>query len=199
MPPPLAALVQKLLSFFKDMLDNIRMIYSEKGIEPFKKPLIVAVPTLIILYAAVFSPLSTKLSATRVHMQSLEVIALHAGEYEDAKTRLSALQRRLPLIKDKDEWLNYIITNSARTYGISFEGMGAQRETEVGNFVLVSREVSVSTNYSTLGKWIADIENSPILIRFTDLNMRRDAANSGRVKVTFKLSTIFPKFSGGGV
>lgn len=198
MPPPLAAIAQKLLSFFKDMLDNIRMIYSEKGIEPFKKPLVVAVPTLIILYAAVYSPLSGKLAASKTHLQSLEIIAQHAGEYEDAKTRLSALQRRLPLIKDKDEWLNFLITNSARAYGISFEGMGAQRENEVGNFVMVSRDVSVTTNYATLGKWIADIENSPILVRITDLNMRRDAANPGMVKVNFKLSTIFPKFPGGG-
>ncbi len=198
MPPPLAVLAQKLQSFFKDMLDNTRMIYSEKGIEPFKKPLLVAVPTLIILYAAVYSPLGSKLSSAKKDMQSLQIIAQHAGEYEDAKTRLMAFQRRLPLIKDKDEWLNFLITNSARAYGISFEGMGAQRETEVGNFVLVSRDVTVTTNYATLGKWIADIENSPILIRVTELNMRRDAASPGLIKVNFKLSTIFPKFSGGG-
>lgn len=131
-------------------------------------------------------------------MQSLEVIAQHAGEYEDAKTRLGAYQRRLPLIKDKDEWLNYLITNSARTYGISFEGMGAQKETDVGNFVVVSREVTVTTNYATLGKWIADIENSPILIRVADLDLRRDSGNPGMIKVIFRLSTIFPKFPGGG-
>lgn len=198
MPPPIAAIAQKLLSFFKDMLDNTRMIYAEKGIEPFKKPLLVAVPTLIILYAAVYSPLGSKLSVAKTHMQSLEIIAQNAGEYDDAKTRLKAFQRRLPLFKDKDEWLNFLITNSAKAYGISFEGMGAQRETEVGNFVLVSREVTVTTNYPTLGKWIADIENSPILIRVTDLNMRRDSGNPGMIKVVFKLSTIFPKFSGGG-
>ena len=198
MPPPLAALAQKLQSFLKDMLESIRMIYAEKGIEPFKKPLLVAVPALIILYAAVYSPLGSKLAAAKAHMMSLEVIAQHAGEYEDAKTRLSAYQRRLPLIKDKDEWLNFLITNSARTYGIAFEGMGAQKETEVGNFILVSRDVSVTTNYATLGKWIADIENSPILIRVTDMNLRRDAAAPGLVKVNFKLSTIFPKFPGGG-
>jgi type II secretory pathway component PulM len=198
MPPAIAAIAQKLLSFFKDMWDNTMMIYGEKGIEPFKKPLIVAVPTLIILYAAVYSPLGTRLSAARSHMESLQVIAQHAGEYEDAKTRLSAYQRRLPLIKDKDEWLNFLITNSAKAYGISFEGMGAQKETEVGNFVVVSRDVSVTTNYATLGKWMADIENSPILIRIVELNMRRDQSNPGLIKVNFKLSTIIPKFQGGG-
>ena len=198
MPPPLAAIARKIQAFFKDMLDSMRVIYGEKGIEPFKKPLIVAVPTLIILYAAVYSPLSSKLASSKKRMESLQIIAQHAGDYEDAKTRLMAFQRRLPLIKDKDDWLNFLITNSARTYGISFEGMGAQKETEVGNFVLVSRDVSVTTNYATLGKWIADIENSQILIRITDLNMRRDAGNPGLVKVNFKLSTIFPKFPGGG-
>jgi type II secretory pathway component PulM len=198
MPPEIAAIFGKLQSFFKDMLDNIMMIYAEKGIEPFKKPLLVAVPALIILYAAVYSPLGSRLSAAKARLQNLEVIVQHAGEYEDARTRLSAYQRRLPLIKDKDEWLNYLITNSARLYGISFEGIGAQKETEVGNFVIVSRDVSVATGYATLGKWVADIENSPILIRVTDLNIRRDANNPGMVKVTFKLSTIFPKFPGGG-
>ncbi len=197
MPPFIASLLAKARSFVKDMADNVMIIYGEKGIEPFKKPLMIAIPTVLVLYAGVYSPLSSKLSAAKARLNVLTVVAQYASDYQDAKTRLSAYQRKLPLLKDKDEWLNYIITNTARSYGISFDGVSGQKESEVGNFLVVSREVTVTTTYAKLGKWLAEIENSPIFLRVIELNIRRDPNNPGTVKASFRLATIFPRFAGG--
>ncbi len=197
MTPLITSLLAKARSFFKDMADNVMIIYGEKGIEPFKKPLMIALPTLLVLYAGVYSPLGSKLSAAKTKLEVLTVVAQYASDYQDAKTRLSAYQRRLPLLKDKDEWLNYIITSTARSYGISFDGVSGQKESEIGNFLVVSREVTVTTTYAKLGKWLAEIENSPIFLRVIELDARRDANNPGTVKVTFRLATVFPRFQGG--
>jgi hypothetical protein len=198
MPLFIAAIGRKLISFVKDMKDDILIIYGEKGFEPFKRPLIIAVPSLLLLYAIVYYPLGGRLSLASAQLHSDEVVAQFAGNYTDAKSRLSAYQRKLPLLKDKDEWLNYILTSSARTYGISFDSMGAQRESEVGNFVLVSREVSVTTTYAKFGAWLAEIENSPIYLKVVEMDLHKNLDNPGTIKVTFKLATVFPKFSGGG-
>jgi len=192
-----AAILARAQSFLKDMADNIMIIYGEKGFAPFKKPLIIAGPSLLILYAAVYSPLGNKLKVTSAQVESMGVVAQYAGDYQDAKAKLSAYQRKLPFIKDKDEWLNYVITSTAREYGVAFDSLSAQKEMEVGNYVVVSREVMVTTTYANLGRWLAEIENSKIFLRVSDLSIRRSADNPGTVKVTFTLATVFSKFGGG--
>ena len=192
------AILQKAQSFVKDMSGNIMMIYAEKGLEPFKKPAMIAVPILLVLYAGVLNPLTSKVATSSSQLESMKVVAQYAGEYEDAKMKLTAYQRRLPFIKDKDEWLNYVITTTARAYGITFDSISAQKETEVGNYLVVSRDVMVTTTYSSLGRWLAEIENSKILLRVTDLNIRRSQDNPGTVKVSFTLATVFSKFGGRG-
>jgi len=196
--PIIMELAAKIGLFFTDMLDNIRMIYAEKGIEPFKKPLLFSLPTLLILYAAFYTPLGAKVKSRSAELANREVIASHSADYEDAKTRLSGYQRRLPLIKDKEEWLNYLMTSTAKTYDISFDSLSAQTESEVGSFLLVSREVTVTTTYANFGKWIAELERSPIIIKVAEANIRKDTTRPGSVKVNMKLSTIFPRFGGAG-
>lgn len=182
--------------YLKDMLDNVRMIYAEKGVEPFKKPLLFSLPILLVLYSAVYAPLASKLSSRAAGLESRRVIAAHYAEYQDAKARLAAYQRRLPLFKDKEEWLNFLMTSTAKNHGIAFDTLSAQTETEIGNFLLVTREGTVTTSYSDFGKWMAEIERSPITIKVTDANIRKDAGRTGLVKVTLKVSTIFPRFGG---
>ena len=190
----LTELAARISLYFKDMLDNVLMIYAEKGIAPFKKPLLFSLPALLILYGAVYSPLGVKVKTRTAAIENRRIIAAHYADYADAKTRLAAYQRRLPLLKDKEEWLNYLMTSTAKNYGISFDSLSAQTETEIGNFLLVSREADITTTYSNFGKWIAEIERSPITLKVAEANIRKDAGRVGFIKVTMKLSTLFPRF-----
>lgn len=198
MPPSIAALLEKIKVSVKEMMDSVVVIYGEKGIEPFKKPLMIALPSLLCLYAIVYGPLSDKLKRSVSEERNMRVVAQYAGDYENAKTKLAGYQRRLPLLKDKDDWLNYLITTTAKNCGVSVDSLGVQRETEVGNYLLVSREVSATTSYGLFGKWLAEIENSPIFLRVTEMSLRRDENNRGSIKVSFTLSTVFPRLGGGG-
>ena len=49
MPPLSAALLEKIKSAVKDMADSVVVIYAEKGIGPFKRPLMIALPSLLPL------------------------------------------------------------------------------------------------------------------------------------------------------
>ncbi len=197
MPPLIAALLEKIRSAVKDMADSIVVIYGEKGIEPFKRPLMIALPSLLCLYALVYSPVNAKLKRSIGEEKNMRVVARFAGDYENAKTKLAGYQRRLPLLKDKDDWINYLITTTAKNAGVSVDSLGAQLETEAGNYLLVSREVTATVSYGVFGKWLAEIENSPIFLRVTELTLHRDENARGAVKVTFTLSTVFPRLGGG--
>lgn len=198
MPPIVIELLGRARSFFKNMADEMSIIYAEKGITPFKKPLVVAVPTLLILYLGVYSPMGDKLKSASSDIKRLEVVAQNFGDYSESKSQLAAYQSRLPLVKDKEEWLNYLLTSTGKKCGISFDGISAQTESEAGSFLVVSRKVTVVTTYENIGRWIAEIENSPIFLRINSFTCEKDRPNPGKVKVEFTLSTIFPKNGGRG-
>ncbi|MBU2573400.1 MAG: type 4a pilus biogenesis protein PilO [Elusimicrobia bacterium] len=192
--PALIIILDKIKVFVIDMADNLVIIYADKGMEPFKKPLLYALPTLLILYIAVYSPLASKVKNRALELEQLRLVARHSADYQDVKARYAAYQRKLPLFKDKAEWLNYVMTSTAKTHGIEFDQLSAQTESEVGNFLLISREASVTTTYPKLGKWIADVENSPILLKVAEMDFKKDPMTAGIIKVRVKLSTIFPRF-----
>jgi hypothetical protein len=182
----------------KDMRDTILMIYFEKGLEPFKKPLLISASVLLLLYWFVYSPLRSRASVKAAELEKWETIAAHYSDYDDAAGRMAAYRSRLPLLKDKEDWLNFILTSTAKPYGIAFDSLSAQTEIEVGNFLLVSRAVTVSTTYAKFGRWLADIENTQILLRVTEVDIAKSPGRIGYIRADIKLSTIFPKYGGGG-
>ncbi|MCX5786331.1 MAG: type 4a pilus biogenesis protein PilO [Elusimicrobia bacterium] len=193
-----ADLFARLLAFFKDMAADITIIYADKGIEPFKKPLLFALPALLIIYSAVYGPLSSKVDSRSAELIKFEAITQNYQEYTDARTKLLTYQTKLPLLKDKDEWLNHIITTTAQKNGLVFDSLTAQTETEISGFLVVSRGVTVTTSYAKLGAWLADIENSPILLKVTEMSFQKQDGSVGVIQAKFTLSTIFPRFGGVG-
>lgn len=172
---------------------NVLAIYAEKGFEPFKKPLMVAVPLLLVFYMVVYRPMDGKITDAAYRLESSKVISSEAGDYNDVKLRLYSFQSKLPRYKDKDDWLNYVLTNTAKTNGVSIDLLGAQTENEEGGFVIASRKVELTLDYNTLGKWLADIENSSIFLRIVSLNAVKIPGTQGMLKVSLQLSTVFVK------
>jgi len=193
MPPQIAELIAKAQRFLADAANNVLAIYAEKGIEPFKKPLGVAAPLLLVIYLAVYVPLGDKIRVASGKLEASQAIAQGAGDYEDARKRLLAYQAKLPYLKDKDDWLSSVLMNTARTHGISFDVFSAQTEEEIDDFVVVSRKVELATAYETLGKWLADVESTPVFLRVVYLSVLRDNDNPLRVKVSLQLSTLFAR------
>lgn len=193
MPANITELIARLQRFLADAANNVLAIYAEKGIEPFKKPLGVAAPLLLVIYLAVYVPLGDKIRVAAGKLEASQAIAQGAGDYEDAKKRLLAYQAKLPYLKDKDDWLSSVLMNTARTHGISFDVFSAQTEEEIDDFILVSRKVELATAYETLGKWLADVENTPVFLRVVYLSVLRDNDNPLRVKVSLQLSTLFAR------
>lgn len=187
------SLIQKIKDTFTEMRDDMIVIHSEKGIEPFKKPLLMAAPVLLILYGAVYGPSSSKLAEKRIESEHLEAVSTHYTEYNDMQSRKNELRRKMPLSKDKGEWLSYILTSTSKSQGITFDALTAQEEQKAGPLLLVSRGASVISTYNQIGLWLAEIENSKIFLKITELQLSRSTGNKDLIRATIKLSTVFPK------
>lgn len=193
--PDIKQLITRLKSVFAEATANVIAIYAEKGIEPFKKPLMIALPVILVLYAAVYRPMAGKIADATDQLDSSKVISEESGNYNDVKRSLSVFRAKLPQYKDKDDWLSYVLTNTAKNNGVSMDLLGAQTEVTDGNFVIVSRKVELTIDYDTMGKWIADIENSPIFLRIVSFSATKSPDNPGLLKVSLQLSTVFIKAS----
>ncbi|MBU2530371.1 MAG: type 4a pilus biogenesis protein PilO [Elusimicrobia bacterium] len=186
-------LLDKIKFFLTNMLESVAAIYMEKGFEPFKKPLLYSLPIIFGLYFFVYSPTISKLSNKKVELRNIESIAEFFDDYKNAKSRIAAFQRQLPATKDKGDWLNHVLTSTAKVYKVDFDSISAQKEVEISGYYIVSRGVSLTTTYDKVGKLICDIENSPIFLKVTDFNLKKDPVKRGYVKVDLTLSTVFSK------
>ena len=191
--------LQGIKTFLKARAAEVSAIYYEKGAEPFKKPMGFAAIVLVVVYFFLYSPLQSKKSVRAAEVLKYEVLSRNYQEYSDAKAKRLFYQGKLPLLKDKDEWLAYLITNSAKRCGINVDAMTAQDESSVKEFQMVSRGVTVATSYAKLGVWLADMENSPILLKVTDLSVTKAQDRVGELRVDVKFSTVFPRSTGGAI
>ena len=178
--------------FLSNLFGETAVIYAERGIAPFRKPILLSLPALLALYAAVYSPVAERLSEATVEVSRIAAVEGNYKEYTEAREKLSAYHSRLPMLKDKDEWLSRIITDSAQKAGLSIDSMLSQQDTETDGFVFVSREVTVTADYAAIGAWLAEIENSPILLRVTQLMLKRTDARPGVLQCSCRLATVFP-------
>jgi len=195
--PAIMAAVARLMSLLRDMLENILSIYAEKGMAPFKRPLVIALVVPFVLYNFLYRPLQSRIVLKSAELEKWRIIDAHYSDYQHAGSSMDAYRTRLPNLKDKEEWLKAVLTTTAKNYGIAPDSLSAQHETEVGNFLLVSLEASVTTTYAKFGKWLADMEKTPKLLRVSEVTIAK-AGRPGFIKVTLKLSTIYPKYGGAG-
>lgn len=188
--------INKIISFFKDSVSDLQSIYAEKGIEPFKKPLAVSIPVFLAVYFGFYSPSGTKLMMARDELARYELLSPFYTDYIGYKNAAAQYKKNLPLYKDKDEWLDYIIRTNSQKNGITPDTISSQTESELtGGFVLATREVTIRADYDTIGKLIADIENSPIFVKITEFDLKKDS-ELGVVSAQFKISTVFVKPGG---
>ncbi len=174
-------------------MDSVIAIYTEKGFEPFKKPLLYASPVILGLYFMVYSTTTGKLANKKTELTNMESISEFFEAYENAKLSILSLQRRLPASKDKSDWLNHVLNSNAKEHAMNIDGLTAQKEVEISNYIVVSRSVSLTSTYVKVGKWVCDMENSPIFLKITDFNMKKDPVKRGHVKVNLTVSTVFSK------
>lgn len=185
--------IEKIINFFKDSISEIQSIYAEKGIEPFKKPIMFSVPVFLIVYFGFYSPSVSKVNTLKEEVSRYELLGPLYSDYANYKNALSQHKKNLPLYKDKNEWLDYIIMTNCRKSGISPESIGAQTESELtGGFVIASKDVSIVADYFTVGKLVADIENSQIFVKITELTLKK-GPQLGTVSAQFKIATVFVK------
>lgn len=194
--PPIPLAVARLRVIVKEMTDSATMIYAEKGLAPFKKPLLISISVMLGVYALVYSPVQSRISARKMELEKWQVIEKYASEFESADRKIRQYRERLPLLKDKEEWLSGLMNSAARANGMSIDSLSTQAETESGDYLLVSREASLTTTYAQFGKWLADIERTPAFVRVSGVTITKIEEPARYVNVRVKLSTVY--YKGGG-
>jgi len=183
----------KIKKYFKDMFLELSLIYFEKGIDPFKKPAIYGFAAILISYL-IYLPSASQKDSLKSELRQLEVISRYYDNYIQAKNDLKKYILMLPNLKDKDEFLGYVLNTLASKYKISFSKIDSQKniDTKFG-IIVVYRAVQFSTDYYTLGNFIRDIENYKPFIYISSVNIKKSENQTviGSLDVDLSIGTIF--------
>jgi uncharacterized protein YlxP (DUF503 family) len=189
----LGIILLKIKKYFKDMFLELSLIYFEKGIDPFKKPAIYGFAAILISYL-IYLPSASKKDSLKSELRQLEVISRYYNNYIQAKNDLKKYISMLPALKDKDEFLGYVLNTLASKYKISFSRIDSQKniDTKFG-VIVVYRAVQFSTDYYTLGNFIKDIENYKPFIYISSINIKKSENQTviGTLDVDLSIGTIF--------
>lgn len=182
-----------VISKINDFIAYIQVIYSERGFEPFKIPVLVVLGIIFCLYFFVYSKIEPQINVISEQLDTQRTIAEGLDEYNNTKGLITDFKKKLPMYKDKDDWLNYLIISTAKKMDIELESLSPQKINEVGDFAIAFRDVETTVEYDMAGKWIEELENAPVFLRITALSMDRIPENPAYVKLRMTVSTLFLK------
>lgn len=185
-------IITKYKKKIKNLIEDVQAIYLEKGPQPFQKPFLYAFLAIFISYLIYLSNKGT-LKNNQLEYEKMSQLSSFANEYIDLKNSIQSYLKKIPSIKDKNEWLDYLLNITAHRYQIVFTNIESQKELKVGNnMYIVAKQVQFTTDYQTLGKFIRDLENSPVFIEISQLVvMKKDDNYIINIEVTINVSTVF--------
>lgn len=184
---------QDILQKVQDYVDYLQVIYLEKGFEPFKVPVLVVCGIVFCLYFFLYKPIEPKLMDLNAQLETQKTIHESLGEYNETKNTIGDFKKRLPMYKDKEDWLNYIIISTAKEMEVELEALDPQVLREEGSFAVASRNLETTVEYDIAGRWIEKLENAPVFIRLTNVSMEKDQEDPAYVKLKMTVSTLFLK------
>jgi Tfp pilus assembly protein PilO len=185
-------ILKNLKEYIKDLFSDMQAIYLEKGPEPFKKPGLFAIGAIFISYL-IYSSNTSTLKFNREELKKSKQIAEFFQEYKDLKTTFHTYSSMIPSIKDKDDFLNYILNKTASKYQITFTNIEGQKEIEIDNIYFISKQVQFSSDYNTIANFIKDIENSPLFVEISQVSLikRQNDSSIGKIDVSLTVSSVF--------
>lgn len=187
--------IKSLIEDFKEKKVVLQVIYSEKGFEPFKKPLIISVLILLVLYY-IYNSFSSNLKFATMEYEKLKTIASYYSQYKEYKTKFEYYTTKLPPVNKKADFLDNVLNEVSKKYKIVFNVIGTQKEVKVENYYIVSKYVEFTTNYFNLGKFIAELENNPYFIQLTEVKIsKKENDLEGNVNVGMSVTTVFAEFN----
>ena len=182
-----------IVNKINDLFTYIQVIYAERGPEPFKVPALIVLSITFCLYFFVYSKIEPEMMAVSSQVETLKLIANSLEEYNSIKASITEHKRKLPMYKDREEWLNYLIISTAKDLEIDIESLAPQKITESGVFIIASRDVETTLDYDTAGHWIEKLENAPVFLKITAMSMDKLEDDPTLIKLRMTISTLFIK------
>lgn len=184
---------QDIMQKVQDYAQYLQVIYLERGFEPFKVPVLAVTGIIFCLYFFMYKPIEPKLMELNDQLETQRAIHESLGEYNETKNTIGDFKKRLPMYKDKEDWLNYIIISTAKEMEIELDSLDPQVLKEDGSFAVASRNLETTVEYDIAGRWIEKLENAPVFIRLTNVTMEKVQEDPSYVKLKMTVTTLFLK------
>lgn len=175
-----------LLEFYSPVIS----VYRERGIQPFGRPLGIAFFLVYVLHTMMYVSARTKVERLTEELAAAEANAKFADEYATQKAQLLSFRSRTPKYNQKDNWLYDAILASAEAHGITLKSISSQNESLVGDFLKLQYTVMADLKWQQIGEWIATLESSKVMMKVTNLEIKKTSTQMGMNQVTIQVTTM---------
>ncbi|MEM4368218.1 MAG: type 4a pilus biogenesis protein PilO [Candidatus Anstonellales archaeon] len=184
--------INYIKNYLRNVFQDAIAVYSEKGMEPFKKPFVISMLIIICSYLF-YKTSSSRLLDNREKVEWFNSIKDYYNEYVSSKEILKKYATNVPAWKDKDDFLSYTLTNIASKNGITFSSVETQKEMPYDRIYYVSKQVRFTTTFENLVKFLAEVERSEILVEVSQITItkRESTSQLGLLDVDLIVGTIF--------
>ncbi len=192
-------LKQKFTDMFAWMQDGIHAVtsvYSEKGPGIFKIPALMLVLGPLAIWMFLYKPAYNSYTRKSRFISSIQAQKEYGSDFLKLKKDLSQKENILVRGTDKSSWLSSFIRGKCADENVIIRSMTDQQESELGkHYIKATINFSFSSSFDKAVKVIVSLENSPYLIRVSQVDFTKSPTGSdlGRVSVSITADTIIPK------
>lgn len=186
--------INSYVVMIQDEIQLIASMLRDKGRERFGRTLILGVGLPAAAYFLFYGPAKKKFSDLDNRLQTAQTMAANADTYKSLKDNIERAYARLPLPKDRTNWLADTVKEALRAEEIVPSQFNPPVEKETNGIVEQSLTISMSTKFPELMGFLARLETIKPSVYVTSLEVAKKDPKEGEIiarnEVSCTISTI---------
>jgi hypothetical protein len=164
-----------------------------KGSKRFGRAFGAAGFLLFAAYMGLYRPPQQKSSRLAAQIAKAKMLHDYGSQYSDLRDQLRGAYRRLPLLKDRDQWLSNSVRDSLSAGGLLSEDFKPVQEQEVQGLLFQTSSVSLNVRFAEFYDWLLRLESAKPMMHLSLLDLTKMTDKPGYNRATCEVSTVIPK------
>ena len=173
--------------------DEIRSVFGtlkDKGANRFGRALALSLALPFAAYLLIYTPAMRKLAHLDDELSRARLMARQADDYNQVKNRLLVAYSKLPLPKDRANWLSDTVKEALRSENIVASQLPAPSEEDVHGIVTQNLSIGMNLKFSELMALLTRLEASKPLIHISRVELTKNSTPLGNNTVNCVFSTV---------
>lgn len=165
----------------------------DKGGKRFSRAFFAAGFMVFAAYVGVYRPPQMKMVRLERDIRNAKAKAEYSAKFGELREQLGAAYKRLPDMKDREQWLTNSVRDSLTVAGLVTEDLKPVRETEQEGLIYQTASVTLSMKFAEFYDWIMRLEGAQPMLHLQTLEFAKKTQQRGVNGAACEIATVIPK------